>query len=805
MEVLRATLDSAGLGDFASGFEESGIMSVQQLLGLTMQDYQSVGVVVMSDRRKLFELIQTLKRDGGSAAPTNGGSVHAGGHDADLRALMGAGNPPPPLPDAYPVQAARAGTPQPGGLSRAAGSDDDWMTPAPIGAGGPVVAPRGVAQPVPGRRTGIAGGSPAPPQRRNLHSATPPPVSTPSAGAGGRSRASRIVVAVRKRPLSQGELDDGLTDALQADIGSNTVAILEPKVKVDLTRYIERHTFAYDVVFDERHSNEDVYRRCAAPLIDTVFQGGMATCFAYGQTGSGKTFTMLGKGGQMGIYLLAARDLYSRLQPDMHITASFFEIYGGKLFDLLNERGILHCREDGHGVVNVCGLSEHDVTDTDHLMRIIEYGNTIRAAGATGMNSDSSRSHAILHINVLRGRNYFGRFTFIDLAGSERGADTLDSDRVTRMEGAEINKSLLALKECIRSLDQGHRHVPFRGSKLTAVLRDCFLGNSRTVMIGAISPASGSVEHTLNTLRYADRVKELRRDGRSHVSAGEAMMGVMPSENVETIGLAGNFAQRQRQRQKDADASHHRATSQPAPTPRDTANGGATTRRVAASTPTGSAKTSDLSTRMRAATATNVSPAASHVRPAAVQSFSDAAGGGSSPNPGPSRSPPPLPLQRAVTGGPTGGGSATHRPAVPQSRPQARASSAHASPTAAASPNVRRPPSPQGPSAAVPPGVSLAAHYDSIVDAIVQEEDDVVRAHRQHLDDMMGLARREMAEISAVSRPGSRIDDYCDSVDALLGQKMDKIAALRRQVERLRRLLGTERELAARLDAQQGQ
>jgi kinesin family protein 2/24 len=307
-------------------------------------------------------------------------------------------------------------------------------------------------------------------------------------------------------------------------------------------------------------------------------------------------------------------------------------------------------------------------------------------------------------------------------------------------------------------------------------------------MIGAISPASGSVEHTLNTLRYADRVKELRRDGRSHVSAGEAMMGVMPSENVETIGLAGNFAQRQRQRQKDADASHHRATSQPAPTPRDTANGGATTRRVAASTPTGSAKTSDLSTRMRAATATNVSPAASHVRPAAVQSFSDAAGGGSSPNPGP-----------------TGGGSATHRPAVPQSRPQARASSAHASPTAAASPNVRRPPSPQGPSAAVPPGVSLAAHYDSIVDAIVQEEDDVVRAHRQHLDDMMGLARREMAEISAVSRPGSRIDDYCDSVDALLGQKMDKIAALRRQVERLRRLLGTERELAARLDAQQGQ
>src|SRR3989338_7614609 len=99
-------------------------------------------------------------------------------------------------------------------------------------------------------------------------------------------------------------------------------------------------------------------------------------------------------------------------------------------------------------------------------MQVIDYGNTIRAAGSTGMNADSSRSHAILHMTVLKKKKYFGRFTFIALAGSERGADTLDSDRTTRLEGAEINKSLLALKECIRALDQGHSHIPFRGSKL---------------------------------------------------------------------------------------------------------------------------------------------------------------------------------------------------------------------------------------------------------------------------------------------------------------------------------------------------
>ncbi len=79
------------------------------------------------------------------------------------------------------------------------------------------------------------------------------------------------------------------------------------------------------------------------------------------------------------------------------------------------------------------------------------------------------------------------------------------------MDGAEINKSLLALKECIRALDLDARHLPFRGSKLTLVLKDSFIGNCKTVMIGNIAPALGSCEHTLNTLRYADRVKELKK------------------------------------------------------------------------------------------------------------------------------------------------------------------------------------------------------------------------------------------------------------------------------------------------------
>jgi kinesin family protein 2/24 len=104
-----------------------------------------------------------------------------------------------------------------------------------------------------------------------------------------------------------------------------------------------------------------------------------------------------------------------------------------------------------------------------------------------------------------------GKLSFIDLAGSERGADVSDQNKQTRFDGAEINKSLLALKECIRALDMNKNHTPFRGSKLTLVLKDSFVGNCRTVMIGNFSPSSSSSEHTLNTLRYADRVKELKK------------------------------------------------------------------------------------------------------------------------------------------------------------------------------------------------------------------------------------------------------------------------------------------------------
>lgn len=290
------------------------------------------------------------------------------------------------------------------------------------------------------------------------------------------------------------------------------------RTKVDLTKYIEESMFTFDNAFGEDATNEQMYAAVVKPLVLAAFFNAKVTCFAYGQTGSGKTFTMMGdmgKGKIPGLYLMAAQDLFSLRDTkykELSVWVSFYEIYCGKAYDLLNKRNGCFIRVDAKENVHIVGLSERQIINVDGLMELIKLGTGARMTGQTGMNDESSRSHAILQI-ILRNHNnkQHGKMSFIDLAGSERGADVKDSQKQTRIDGAEINKSLLALKECIRALDMDKKHTPFRGSKLTLVLKDSFIGNCKTVMIGNVSPAESSCEHTLNTLRYADRVKELKK------------------------------------------------------------------------------------------------------------------------------------------------------------------------------------------------------------------------------------------------------------------------------------------------------
>jgi len=239
----------------------------------------------------------------------------------------------------------------------------------------------------------------------------------------------------------------------------------------------------------------------------------------------------------------------------LSVFVSYFEIYGGRCQDLLNERHRLSVREDGKGDVVIGELCEKEAGTEGELWGYIEEGNRNRTTHATEVNDVSSRSHAVCQI-VLRGGKTgatWGKLSLVDLAGSERGGDTKSHCRQRRLESAEINKSLLALKECIRALDAGgSTHVPYRASKLTLVLKDCFSKErARTVMIATVSPSASSADHTLNTLRYADRVKQKNAEdfnaGGSAVGrvrgGGEAVgeEGEEEAGGAAGMGLEGEF------------------------------------------------------------------------------------------------------------------------------------------------------------------------------------------------------------------------------------------------------------------------
>ncbi|KAJ0011635.1 hypothetical protein NQD34_012610, partial [Periophthalmus magnuspinnatus] len=334
----------------------------------------------------------------------------------------------------------------------------------------------------------------------------------------------RICVCVRKRPLNKQECNKKEIDVVSVP-GKGALLVHEPKQKVDLTKYLDNQVFQFDYSFDETANNDLVYKFTAKPLVKSIFEGGMATCFAYGQTGSGKTHTMGGdfsgkqQNSAKGIYAFASQDVFAYLNhwkytnQDLSVYVSFFEIYNGKVYDLLNKKAKLRVLEDERQQVQVVGLEEVYVTSADEVIKLIQTGSACRTSGQTSANANSSRSHAILQIVLRRNDRHstlHGKFSLVDLAGNERGTDVSSNDRSTLVETAEINRSLLALKECIRSLGKNSDHIPFRMSTLTKVLRDSFIGEkSRTCMIAMVSPSMASCEYTMNTLRYADRVKEL--------------------------------------------------------------------------------------------------------------------------------------------------------------------------------------------------------------------------------------------------------------------------------------------------------
>jgi len=322
---------------------------------------------------------------------------------------------------------------------------------------------------------------------------------------------SKICVAIRTRPVNEMEKKKKQHEAVSCI--NPRVVVHECKFAVDgITKYLENHEFEFDCTFGPQHNNDHVYHTCVSPLVGQAFSGGKATCFAFGQTGSGKTYTMAG------MQERAAQELFNMLnsdkaKPGTTLHMSFFEICGVRCYDLLThtadaKRAQLPIREDGKGVIHVEGLSVHDLTEVRHMIQAIKDGNKRRKTSKTEVHDMSSRSHAIFQLYLRNSKGkVVGKLSLCDLAGSERGSETKHHNKERRVESAEINKSLLALKECIRALDFGLSHVPYRASKLTMILKDSFGPGSLTTMVSCISPTYAQQNHTLSTLRYTDLIK----------------------------------------------------------------------------------------------------------------------------------------------------------------------------------------------------------------------------------------------------------------------------------------------------------
>ncbi|XP_039739471.1 kinesin-like protein KIF21B [Pteropus medius] len=363
-----------------------------------------------------------------------------------------------------------------------------------------------------------------------------------------------VKVAVRIRPQLSKEKIEGCHICTSVTPGEPQVLLGKDKA------------FTYDFVFDLDTWQEQVYATCVSKLIEGCFEGYNATVLAYGQTGAGKTYTM-GSGfdvamaqEEQGIIPRAIAHLFGGIAerkqraqeqgvagPEFKVSAQFLELYNEEILDLFDStrdpdarhrRSNIKIHEDANGGIYTAGVTSRLVSSQEELTQCLRQGALSRTTASTQMNLQSSRSHAIFTIHLCQTRlcaqpgpvdatatglpegaapareyeTLTAKFHFVDLAGSERLKRTGATGERAK-EGISINCGLLALGNVISALgDQSKKvaHVPYRDSKLTRLLQDSLGGNSQTVMVACVSPSDRDFMETLNTLKYANRARNIK-------------------------------------------------------------------------------------------------------------------------------------------------------------------------------------------------------------------------------------------------------------------------------------------------------
>ena len=386
-----------------------------------------------------------------------------------------------------------------------------------------------------------------------------------------------ILVAVRIRPFLPFEISP-------SNPSPSSIINTLPNSQIQVTplnggdsHSVAQNTFTFDATFGLDSTQSQVYCRLVAPLVRACIQGYNATIIAYGQTGSGKTHSILGDisgisvngndgvagdvnvdndTSEAGVMPRALHALFQSLDimsssgstgvtHTYSVKVQFLEVYGEDLRDLLQEQQgskKLSIRDGRKNIEpEVIGASHVPVSNAEEALLCLTRGSLRRITRATNMNSESSRSHAIMSVVVEQkiAKGAAGessvkksKFHFVDLAGSERIKKTGASGQGVR-EGININKGLLVLGNVISALagqtqqrgkSGGESFVPYRDSKLTRLLKGSLGGNHKTLMIACASPSPSNKDESLNTLRYANRAKNIQNKAVVNQDAGSKFL-----------------------------------------------------------------------------------------------------------------------------------------------------------------------------------------------------------------------------------------------------------------------------------------
>ncbi|XP_013907759.1 PREDICTED: kinesin-like protein KIF28P [Thamnophis sirtalis] len=373
-----------------------------------------------------------------------------------------------------------------------------------------------------------------------------------------------VKVAVRVRPFNQREKDAGSRCVIS--INSSTTSIHDPKNPSHVK------SFTFDLAYwshsgflkdkdgklvssgpNSRYAGQrDIFHDLGEGILDNAWQGYNATLLAYGQTGSGKSYSMIGHGANRGIIPVICEELFKTIQnqdtnKQYQITFSMLEIYNEQVIDLLSKTkkyGGLKVREDQQQGFYVDGLKLVPCDSYAQIERLMEQGTKIRTNASTSMNTTSSRSHMVItiHFKQIFLKDEITKqsiINLVDLAGSERQKSSgSEGDRLK--EGTRVNLSLTTLGNVISALAEAAMgkkvlHVPYRDSVLTKLLQSALGGNSRTIMIAAISPADICYDETLSTLRYAERTKKIKNQAVINSGTTAKLINDLKMENCNLL------------------------------------------------------------------------------------------------------------------------------------------------------------------------------------------------------------------------------------------------------------------------------